>query len=290
MLLVFNPIAGRGEFSRSLYNVVDIFSRAGYEVVVYPTAASDDARAYIQTHGANFDLVVCSGGDGIVNEAVTACMCIKSPPPLGYIPCGTTNDFAVSLNIPHDYLEAARFILNGQPRLIDIGVFGHRFFSYVAAFGKYTDVSYSTAQSAKSIFGRTAYILKGVTRFSSYSSVDCNIDIDSEKISGSFVLGIITNVTSVAGFRVQSDGESFIDDGLFEAIFVRRIKKLADRSKVIAALTKPSVSTDYVVKRTAKRVDLSFEKPCGWTIDGEFGGEHTSITVENRHRALNIIM
>jgi diacylglycerol kinase family enzyme len=134
MLLVFNPKSGRGDFSRSLYGVVDIFTRAGYEVAVHPTSASGDARDYIQTYGVNFDLVVCSGGDGIVNEAVTAYMNIKSPPPFGYIPSGTTNDFAASLNIPLNYLKAARLILDGQPRLIDIGVFGHRFFSYVAAF------------------------------------------------------------------------------------------------------------------------------------------------------------
>lgn len=215
---------------------------------------------------------------------------MESSPPLGYIPSGTTNDFAVSLGIPLDFLEAARFILDGQPRLIDVGVFGRRFFSYVAAFGKYTDVSYSTAQSAKTIFGRAAYFFEGIKQLNRFSSIDCNIDIDGEGVAGSFVLGIITNGTSVAGFRVQSGRVASIDDGLFEAIFVRSPETLADRSEIIAALTDSSVSTDIVVQRTANRITFSSAQPCRWTIDGEFGGEHTNITVENLHRVLHIII
>jgi diacylglycerol kinase family enzyme len=132
--------------------------------------------------------------------------------------------------------------------------------------------------------------LKGIKNFTTYSSVNCEIDIDGEKLAGNFVLGIITNVTSVAGFRMKADGTTSIDDGLFEAIFIRRINKLADRSKVFTALKTPSDNTDFVIQRTAKRITLSFEQPCKWTIDGEFGGEYSNITVENLHRVLNIIM
>jgi YegS/Rv2252/BmrU family lipid kinase len=291
-LLVFNPKSGRGDFARSLYKVIAIFTRAGYEVTVYPTAASGDAKDYILKRGDGFELVVCSGGDGMISEAVNAYMQMDKPPPLGYIPTGTTNDFAMSLGIPRGIMDAAEAILDGSARAIDVGRFGEQHFSYVAAFGKFTDVPYTTNQKAKKHLGRTAYIFESLKNLGDITPINCTLKIDGEVIAGDFVAGVVANVTTVAGFRVPSETESAFDDGLFETFFVRPPENLAELSNIIAGLSGSLAEKELIIRRTAKKIEFTSERgiPCGWTVDGEFGGEHTKITVENIHRAVKIIL
>ena len=290
MFLVFNPKSGRGEFIRNLYNVIELFSRAEYEVVAYPTSGTGDALACIQERGLGFDLIVCAGGDGIVNEAVNAYMKTKSLPLFGYIPSGTTNDFAVSLGLPLDMLEAARTILKGQSRMIDIGKLGDQYFSYVAAFGQFTDIPYSTAQSAKNIFGRMAYLIEGIKHLVNITNVECSIDIDGEIIEGSFLLGIITNSISVGGFKIQSDGNAAFDDGLFEVIFIRSPDTLVKQSELMAALAGTSPHSEMLIQRKTKKVIFNSTKPCSWTVDGEFGGRYTEVAAQNIQKAISIIV
>jgi YegS/Rv2252/BmrU family lipid kinase len=290
LLLVFNPKAGRGDFTRHLYNVIELFTRSGYEVTTYPTSGSGDAYKFIYERGAGFDLIVCSGGDGIMNEAANAYIQLKTLPPLSYIPAGTTNDFAVSLGLPVTAIKAAKAIIKGKERLVDAGLFGDRYFTYVAAFGQFTEVTYATAQSAKNALGRAAYFLEGIKQLGIIHDVGCKIDIDGEKITGNFMLGIITNSTSVGGFKVPSGKEAAMDDGLFETIFVRRPKNLAEQSEIITALTNPAVSTEMIIQRCAKKVLIESNEPCKWTIDGEYGGQYNNIAIENISRAIKIIV
>nr|AGS53830.1 transcription regulator (contains diacylglycerol kinase catalytic domain) [uncultured bacterium contig00054] len=289
LLLVFNPKAGRGEFPKYLYDVVEMFTREGFEVTAYPTSGIGDAYNFILERGKDFDLITCSGGDGIMNEAANAYIKLKTLPPLSYIPCGTTNDFAVSLGLPVTIPEAAKAILDGRPRQVDAGLFGDKYFTYVAAFGQFTEVPYVTAQSAKNILGRAAYFLEGIKQLGSIHDICCKIDIDGEIIIGNFMLGIITNSTSVGGFKFQPENDSAMDDGLFETIFVRRPKNIQEQSDIIATLTNPEANTEMIVMRSAKKVFIEAEGPCDWTIDGEYGGRHKQITIENVHRALEII-
>ena len=291
LFLIFNPKAGRADFAKNLPNVIKLFSRADYMVTVYPTSGSGDAERQIQEHAPEFDLIVCSGGDGIMNEAVNAYMKSESPPPLAYIPSGTTNDFAISLGMPLQIMKAAKAILNGQPRLIDAGKFGSRFFTYVAAFGQFTDVPYITDQNAKNAFGRMAYLIEGAKHIVNITEIECTVDIDGESLSGKFLIGIITNSKSVGGFKVQSNGTAAIDDGLFEVLLIRRPNTLSEHSELMAILTNNmTAATEIVVQRNAKRVVFKSKKPCSWTLDGEYGGRHTDVVIENLPRALNIIV
>jgi YegS/Rv2252/BmrU family lipid kinase len=290
ILLVFNPKAGRGEFPKYLYDVIELFTRSGYEVTAYPTSGSGDAYSFILERGADFELIVCSGGDGMMNEALNASMKLQTPPPLSYIPCGTTNDFAVSLGLPVTIMEAAKAVINGHPRLVDAGSFGDKYFTYVAAFGQFTEVTYVTAQSAKNILGRAAYFLEGIKQLGIIHDIGCKIDIDGEIITGNFMLGIITNSTSVGGFKLQSGKDTAMDDGLFETIFVRRPKNLTEQSEIIAALTNPALNTDMIVLRSAKKVLIEMDSPYNWTLDGEYGGQYRQIAIENLCRAMKIIV
>ena len=290
MLLVFNPKAGRREFTRKLYQTVNLFTRAGYELVVYPTGKNGDAFSLISERGPDFDIIVCSGGDGIVNEAVNAYMSGKTFPPLAYIPSGTTNDLAVALGLPLNIMGAAKAVLDGSPRMFDIGKFGDKYFSYVAAFGLFTEATYTTDQNAKNMFGRIAYLLEGIKQLANIRKFECSIAIDGETIAGNFILGIITNSSSVGGFRVQSDGNSSMDDGLFETIFVRSPDNSAKQSELMTALSGPPVPSEMIIQRSAKRVVVTSAQPINWTLDGEYGGQHTEVVIENLPRAMGIIV
>jgi len=290
MLLVINPKSGRGEIVRKLFDVVDLFSRAGYEVEVFPTTTSGDARSRIQDAGSGFGLIVCAGGDGMMNEAVNAYMNIKNPPHLAYIPCGTTNDFAIALKLPRDIIKSARSILNGHLRMIDIGSLGDTYFSYVAAFGLFTNVPYSTDQNAKNILGGTAYFLEGIKHLKSIPSIDCIINADDKMIEGNFMLGIIANTTSIAGFQFNVEKGTAFDDGLFEVILISRPKNFQELQEIIGILQGSKKKSGLVIKTTAKRIEFTFTHPCDWTADGEYGGQYKTVTVRNLHRMLKIVM
>jgi len=289
ILLIFNPKSGRREFVRSLYEVIDIFSRAKYEVAVYPTTTGGDANTFIKERGTNFDLIVCAGGDGMMNEAVNAYMNTKNLPQLACIPTGTTNDFAISLGLPREIIKAARSILKGEPRKIDVGAFGDKYFSYVAAFGWFTNVPYTTDQNVKNIFGRAAYFFESIKHLNNAPSIDCAIKIDDEIVNGSFTMGITANGTSVAGYQKIGNKDAAIDDGLFEVIIARKPHNLADFQEIINTMLGTQKNSDLVIKRTAKKLKFTTQ-PCDWTIDGEFGGRFENITIGNLHLALNIVL
>jgi len=288
-LLIFNPYSGKGEFKRSLYEVIDVFTRAGHAVTVYPTAASGNASAYIQAHGKSYELIVCSGGDGMINEAVNALMRVKNPPRFAYIPSGTINDFAATLGMPRDAVRAASAIIGGAHRKIDAGAFGDKYFAYVAAFGWFTNIPYSTDQGAKNILGRAAYILEGIMQLANIPTIECAIDIGGETFEGKFALGIIANGTSIAGFKSVTEKGAAIDDGLFEVVLVRSPENLSEHQEIVGALLDQGASTPLVIQRTAKTVAFKSVQSCEWTLDGEFGGEHKDVVIANMHKALSIV-
>jgi YegS/Rv2252/BmrU family lipid kinase len=290
LLLIFNPHSGRGEFKKYLFETIDIFTRAGYAVTVYPTAASGNAGAYVRARGRGYDLIVCSGGDGMINEIVNALMRMKSPPSFAYIPSGTINDFAASLGMPREIMKSAYAILDGREAKIDVGIFGEKYFAYVAAFGWLTNIPYSTDQGVKNILGRAAYFLEGIIQLVNITSIDCVIEVDDETLEGNFVLGIIANGTSIAGFRSITESGAAIDDGLFEVVLVRGPVDFAEYQEIIGALLDPQANTPLVIQRTAKRLSFKSAQSCDWTVDGEFGGEHKDVEISIAHRALGIIV
>lgn len=290
MLLVFNPLSGKGEFTGALFEVISRFTKAGYEVTVYPTQAGGDAGDMILKRGGDFDCVCCAGGDGTLSEAVTSIIQLAEKPLFGYIPAGTTNDFASSLKIPKDIPAAVDTVINGNAFPIDIGCFGSQYFAYVAAFGLFTGVTYETPQSAKNILGHAAYILEGVKKLRSIQSFECTITIDGKTLSGSFIFGMASNSTSVGGFRVLDENTVMLDDGMFEALFVKRPRSFADLQNVISSLLNDEIYTESLIVRKAEKIRVQSSKPLDWTLDGEFGGRTTDVIIENKRRALEIMV
>ncbi len=292
MLFVYNPNAGKGIVKSKLSDVVDIFVKADYEVVIYPTQRYHDALHKVAKMKDGYDILVCSGGDGTLDEVVTGMM--KRPPskriPIGYIPAGTTNDFASSLHISKDVLEAADAIVNGNPFACDVGRFNKDVFVYVAAFGLFTDVPYQTDQKLKNILGHSAYVLEGVKRLLDIPSYHIKVTCGDTVIEDEFVVGMISNSKSVGGFRNISGKDVKYDDGEFEVTLIKRPKKIKELQEILSSLLLEKIESQYVCSFKASELLLEANEEIPWTLDGEFGGQHSVVRIRNKKQALTIMV
>ncbi len=290
MIFVYNPNAGKGLLRAKLADVLDIFVKAGYEITVYPTQSYRDAYNKIRKMEDGYDLVVCSGGDGTLDEVVTGMMKREHKIPIGYIPTGTTNDFANSLHISRDILQAADVAVNGKPFACDIGTFNKDVFVYVAAFGLFTDVSYQTDQNLKNMLGHAAYVLEGMKRLTNIPTYKIKITHDGEVIDGEFMIGMVTNSKSVAGFRSIMGKQVLFDDGEFEVMLIKRPKNPLELQAIITALLIESFDTEYMYTFKTKQITFECEEEIPWTLDGEFGGQHDKVQICNQRQALQIMV
>lgn len=291
LLFIYNPRAGKGLLKPKLADVIDIFVKAGYEVTAYPTQCSQDAyKKVIEYKASDYDLIVCSGGDGTIDEVVTGMMRREEKDPIGYIPTGTVNDFANSLFIPKKILEAADVAVNGKAFKCDVGKMNEGIFVYVAAFGLFTDVSYGTDQSKKNILGHLAYVLEGVKSLLKIPSYKMKVTYDGNVIEDEFVLGMVTNSRSVGGVRNMIGDRVVFDDGLFEVTLIKMPKNPLEVSDILAAFLLEQIDAKHVYAFSATKVIFEAENEIPWTLDGEFGGNHKVVAVENLQKQLEIMV
>ena len=291
LLFVYNPCAGKGLLKPKLSDIVDIFVKAGYEVVIYPTQCYQDAYKKVKEYKAeDFDLIVCSGGDGTLDEVVTGMMKRRERDPIGYIPTGTTNDFANSLHIPKGLLKAADTAVNGEIFSCDVGRFNNGTFVYIAAFGLFTDVSYETDQAMKNILGHIAYLLEGAKRLFNVPSYRIKVNYDGQEIEDEFIYGMVTNSRSVGGFRNMIGKHVVFDDGLFEVTLIKKPRNPIELQEIIAALLIEQINTKYMYTFRTDRITFESLEEIPWTLDGEFGGEHDCVEIENQKQQLQIMV
>ncbi len=292
MLFIYNPNAGKGLLKTKLSDVLDIFVKADYEVTVYPTQNYQDAYHKVLNMEDGYDIVACSGGDGTLDETVTGMMqrAKKRRIPIGYIPTGTTNDFASSLHISRDILKAADAIVHGKCFACDVGVFNKDIFVYVAAFGLFTDVPYQTDQKLKSALGHAAYVLEGVKRLSNIPSYHIKVTNGDVVMEDEFMIGMISNSKSIAGFRTMMGKDVKFDDGEFEVMLIKKPKSLVELQEIIAALLVQNFDTKHMCTFKTKELILESKEEIPWTLDGEFGGEHDLVRIVNKKRALEIMI
>lgn len=290
LLFVYNPNAGKGLLKPKVSDVVDIFVKAGYEVVIYPTQCYHDAYKKVVDCKGKYDLVVCSGGDGTIDEVVTAMMHREKKMPIGYIPTGTTNDFASSLHIPRHILAAADNAVNGVRFACDVGGFNDQTFVYIAAFGLFTDVSYQTDQAIKNVFGHLAYVLEGAKRLFNVPSYRLKVTHDGEVIEGKFMYGMVTNSRSVGGFRNLVGQKVLFDDGLFEVTLIKTPKNPVELNEIVAALLIEQFDSKYMYTFKTNEITFESEKEIPWTLDGEFGGDHDNVTIRNECKEIEIMV
>lgn len=295
LLFVYNPRAGKEMLKPRLSDVLDIFVKAGYEVTVHPTQAYRDAYYQIKEYEVGkYDLIACSGGDGTIDEVATGMMkrreLGKDVVPVGYIPAGTTNDFAKSLHIPRKPLAAADNAVKGVPFPCDIGKFNDSVFVYIAAFGIFTDVSYETDQAVKNVLGHMAYILEGAKRIFNIPSYKIKVEHDGEVIEDEFIFGMVTNSRSVGGFSNMVGKNIVFDDGLFEVTLIKTPKNPIALQEIIAALLIEQVDTKHMYTFKTKKITFDSVEEIPWTLDGEFGGEQDYVEIENVQKAMEIMV
>lgn len=264
--------------------------KAGYEVTIYPTQCAGDATEKIKSEAGSYDLIVCSGGDGTLDEVVTGMMHMENKKPLGYIPAGSTNDFASSLGIPKDMVAAAKTTVSGVPFACDIGKFNDDYFVYVAAFGLFTDVSYKTSQEWKNVLGHAAYILEGAKCLHDIPAYRMQVEYNNRCIQDEFIYGMISNSTSIGGFKGMTGKDVLLDDGLFEVTLIKKPRNPMELNEIIAALINLVDDTDMVYSFKTSEVKFTSVTEIPWTLDGEYGGSHKEVLVKNLKQTVSIMV
>ena len=293
MLFVFNPNSGKAQLKNSLMKIIQIFSNADYEVTVYPTKAALDGYEKIKASKGLYDIIVCSGGDGTLNEVVSAVITYGDEKvPIGYIPSGSTNDFAKSLGIPSDKIRAAYNVVSGESFSCDIGIINdRRYFNYVAAFGAFTEVSYATPQHLKNLLGHQAYVLEGVKSLAALKPYKVKVTSNELQVEDSFVYGMVSNTESVGGMRGLAGTGVDLQDGLFEVTLIKEIKNPMEVQQLVTAfLSKNFEKCDVLYSFKTSKITFESEEAIKWTLDGEYGGEWKEMRLEVEPRAIEFII
>jgi len=289
LLLIYNPYSGKGLFQNKLANIIDLYVKNGYEVTVYPTQSKGDARKKISKYGGNYNRIVCSGGDGTLNEVVSGVMELPKRVTIGYIPSGSTNDFAQSIRLPKNMDTASRVAINGMPLSVDIGSFNEKNFVYIAAFGLFTDVSYDTPQELKNALGHPAYLVEAALKIQDIKTARLRLKHDNGYLKGDYIFGMISNSISVGGFKGLTGKNIALDDGLFEVTLIKKPKNALDLQMIGGYLLGMNVKTNSVETFKTSKLLMEFEEETSWTLDGEFGGELKRVKIVNNKRAVKIM-
>ena len=293
LLFIVNPNAGKGSFRTSFGDVVHTFHKAGFQTTLAFTNARGDAIRFSESAGTEYDRVVCMGGDGTLGETVNGLMRLlpDERPELGYITMGTTNDSATTLGLSRDPVQAAYTAACGRPLPVDIGSFNGNHFTYVAAFGAFTEVSYETPQDQKNTFGRMAYFLDALTRLPNLTHRWTSIEYDGGVLEGDYIFCAVTNARSVAGLiRLKDSLGISLSDGLFEIILIKTPETIMEVGPIITDVLANNFNREYVSLLRSKTVKFSFQEPVAWTLDGEDGGKHTEVTCQNLTHSIRMIV
>jgi len=299
VLFIVNPKSGKGFIKNHLLEIIDILIKNNMEITLYTTQCEQDAVRFIRERVEEFELVVCGGGDGTLDEVITGMMQCGHVKPVGYIPSGSTNDFANSLNLPKNMKEAARTIVMDHPFSCDIGSFNQDYFVYIAAFGVFTDVSYLTKQEMKNLLGHLAYILEGAKRIFNIKSYSLKlrycenekaIDELNKEIEGEFIYGMITNSESVGGFRNITGKNVEMNDGVFEVTLIHTPKNPMELQEIIASLLIKEIDSKYIDTFKTNYMEIESEEEIPWTLDGEYGGTHKEVKIINHKQAVPIMV
>ena len=293
LYFIVNLLAGRATIGDKLGEIIDEFNKARYEVTVHITQSGTDAAdsaEYACNNG--FDLVVCAGGDGTLSQCLQGIMRSSSRLPVGYLPAGSTNDFARSLGIPKNTMDAVKWITNGTPTPCDIGSFNDDYFAYIVAFGAFTNVAYETSQQVKNMFGHISYVLNGLSQLNTIRSKKMRIEYDNNVVEGDYIYGMVTNSASVAGLLSMND--FFLDDGVFEVTLIKKPANIVQLQQIVHSLLNISEEIDKDYIKFFRTNKITFTSLGGeeitWTRDGEYGGHSVENVISNRQRAVSFMI
>lgn len=291
MLFVYNPYAGKGMIKNKIADIIDIFTQNDYLVTAYPTQHALDGYDKVCAADGMYDMIVCSGGDGTFNEIISAVMCHREKKPeIGYIPAGTTNDFAATLKIPKNIVKAARSIASGRAFTCDIGKMNGKYFTYVAAFGLFTDVSYTTSQKMKNIFGHQAYVLESIKSLANIKAYNLTVKCGDQIMKGCYIYGMVANSKSIGGFKGLAGKDVELDDGLFEVALVKKPENAIDLQQIVAGVINGNHDNDMIERFKTDHIIIECEESVAWTIDGENADEHQRVEITVKRKAFDIMI
>ena len=289
LLFLMNPNAGQRKANKHLPEIISLFNHYGYEVTVFMTTGPGSGVGIVEPRAKQYDLIVCAGGDGTLNEAISGVLRSGSNCPIGYIPCGSTNDFAATLKLSTDVMKAALDIMEGSPVEYDVGRFGDRYFSYIASFGALTQVSYSTPQTMKNALGHLAYVLSGITALPQIRSIPMALELDGVPVEGKYIFGAVSNSTSVGGVLTLNPRLVDLCDGKFEVMLVRLPKDPAELAQCVTALQNGTYDCAAITFRSVSNLPVRQDPAVAWTLDGERADGAQTIRIENLHRAIRLV-
>jgi diacylglycerol kinase (ATP) len=290
ILVILNPVAGRATIKRYLSEIVSALNRYNYRVLVYVTSQSKDPYKAIEMYAGSFDKVLTIGGDGTLSETIGALAKYKCDVPVCYLPSGSTNDFANSLNISSNYLDAVESIRSNNIRKLDVGKINDAYFVYVASFGLFTETSYNTPQELKNVMGNLAYALSGLSDLSSSKVYDMKLTIDDREVNGRYIFGAISNSTSIGNVVKYDDTLVDFSDGSFEILLVKELEDLAQLGETIRDILSGNYEkARYLEFYRANKVRVAGHEPIRWSIDGEFYLGQESDEISNLHQVFRLI-
>ena len=289
MLFIYNPMAGKEQIKNKLSDIIQILCAGNFEITIFATRGKEDATNIVVEKGEQYDYVVCSGGDGTMNEVAAGLMQLTRRPICGYIPAVTVNDFASTLRIPRIMKRAAQLITNGSVFNCDMGQFNERYFTYVAGFGAFTEVSYQTPQEWKNALGKVAYFIEGLKHIADIKAHHMKIEYNGNVIEDDFILGLVSNSVSVAGYKAYSKMDIMMDDGLFEVLFIKAIRNPLELQAALNALVSKKFDSERIFQFSASKIHIVSEDAVQWTLDGEDGGTCSEVVMTNHQYALPII-
>ena len=290
VLFVINPCAGKMRIVKDLVEIDRAFYNGDCDCDVYLTNKKGDAARKVKECGKDYDIVVCGGGDGTYNELITGVLEAGIDVPVGYIPAGTTNDFASTLSLSQNPVTAAANITAGTPKSFDVGKFGDSYFSYIASFGAFTSASYSAQQQMKNVFGHSAYVFEGMTDLSSIKPYHVRLEANGKIYEDDYLFGAICNSTSIAGLIKLDENLVNLSDGEFEILLIRMPKLLVDIPKIVIALKTGDYSEKHITFLHAPTVKVKTKEKLSWALDGEFAESVGEVTIKNIHSAIKLIV
>lgn len=290
LLLIVNPYAGKTQSREPLFDAVSVFSDAGYLVSVHNTTGPGDATQTAALEAASYDVVVCSGGDGTLNRTIAGLMQLQHPPVLGYLPRGSTNDFASSLGLPSNPGKAAQIVVSSQPRLLDIGRWNGRHFVYVASFGAFSRSSYTAPQAVKNALGHFAYILEGMKDLDTLRPYKIKLQADGEMFDGEYLFGAVCNSTSIGGLMKLDANSVVLDDGLFELLLIPNPRSAQDLNNLIMALLNQQYDREGLIFRHVSSIHLETQEQLPWSLDGEYAPAVPIVDIVNQRQALPFLL
>jgi len=289
LLIIYNPKAGKSKSKKALSDIKRLFEDYGYDVSVAVTKARYHATKIAVRKGRKYELIVCCGGDGTLNEVLSGVVRLPYPPKLGYIPSGSTNDFASGLKLPKNTMVAAKKIMTGKPYPIDMGSFNGRTFAYIASFGAFTGVAYNTPQEIKNLWGHLAYLFEGIKDIKNIKPYRIKAVIDGKEYEDDYVFGSITNAMSIGGILKLDPKVAKLNDGLFEIMLIKMPRNIMELHRIINCFVRRHFDDGLITFLQASEIEIEAPKEMDWTLDGEYEKGTDKITIKNLPQAVKII-